>query len=109
MSLHKPRRELMSESLFPAQRSLLSAPALAERVLINYNLSSSPTCQFWRRSINDLYLAKARGTKFVLRISPTGWRSYEQLTAEINWVQILSSPTENFFKLNRISSSVSGK
>jgi len=84
----------MKQSSFPVQRSLLSAPALAERVLTNYDLSSSPICQFWRRGINDLYLVEAKGTKLVLRVCPTGWRSYEQLAAEIDLL--------NFLHRNRI-------
>ena len=57
---------------------------LAERVKNRYRLSGSPSCQFWRRSINDLYLVQDQERKFVLRISPTDWRSYEQLAAEID-------------------------
>jgi len=80
---------MMNESPFPVQRSLLSASALAERVLTRYSLSGSPTCQFWRRSINDLYLVKAGRVNLVLRVSPTGWRSYEHSTAEIDLLNSL--------------------
>ena len=58
----------MNEAIFPVQWSLLSASALAERVLPNYNLSSSVTCHFWRRSINDTYLVEAGDAKFDLCI-----------------------------------------
>lgn len=80
----------MNEPSFPVQRSLLSAPALAERVLLpNYDLPGSLTCRFWSRGINDLYLIEAEGVKLVLRISPTGWRSYEHLAAEIELLRFL--------------------
>jgi Ser/Thr protein kinase RdoA (MazF antagonist) len=79
----------MNGSVFPVQRSLLSVSALAEWASTNYNLPGSLTCQFWRRGINDLYLVKAKGTKLVLRISPTNWRSFEQLVAEMDLLSFL--------------------
>ena len=79
----------MNESPFPVQRSLLSAAALAERVLVGYELVGMPTCHFWRRSINDLYLVEAGGTKLVLRIAPANWRSLEQVAAEIDLLRYL--------------------
>jgi Ser/Thr protein kinase RdoA (MazF antagonist) len=79
----------MNESPFPVQRSLLSAPALAERALPNYGLSGSSTCRFWSRGINDLYLIETEGEKFVLRISPTDWRSYEHLVSEVELLRFL--------------------
>jgi Ser/Thr protein kinase RdoA (MazF antagonist) len=84
----------MNESSFPVQRSLLSAPALAGRVLANYDLCAPLTCQFWHRSINDQYLVRAGETKYVLRVSPTAWRPYEHLAAEIDLL--------NFLRQNRI-------
>jgi Ser/Thr protein kinase RdoA (MazF antagonist) len=80
----------MNRPFFPVNRSLLSAPALAEWVEKKYRLSGSPSCQFWRRSINDLYLVQDQERKFVLRISPTGWRSYKQLAAEIDLLFFLN-------------------
>jgi Ser/Thr protein kinase RdoA (MazF antagonist) len=74
----------MNGSFFPVKRSLLSASALAEWVKNRYRLPGFPSCQFWRRSINDLYLIQAHERKLVLRISPTDWRSYEHLAAEID-------------------------
>src|SRR5262245_45723001 len=76
-------------SFFPVQRSLLSAQALAERLLVNYPLPASPSCRFWARSINDTYLVEAGGDKFMLRVSPAGWRSYEQMSAEVDLLNFL--------------------
>ncbi len=80
---------MMNASPLPVQRSLLSASALAERVLTNYNLPGSPACHFWSRSINDTYLVTAGETKFILRVAPTGWRTYEHLAAEIDLLRFL--------------------
>lgn len=78
-----------NEAFFPVQRSLLSAPALAERVLANYTLPGPPRCHFWSRSINDTYRVEAGETKFMLRIAPAGWRSYEQVAAEVDLLNFL--------------------
>ena len=80
---------MQETSFFPVQRSLLAASALAEQVLSNYNLPGPVTCDFWHRSINDTYLVQAGNSKFMLRIAPTNWRSYENLEAEINLLQFL--------------------
>ena len=80
---------VMNELVFPVQRSLLSASGLVDRMLINYDLADPPTCQFWRRGINDLYMVNTGGTKLMLRICPTGWRSFEQLAAEIDLLNYL--------------------
>jgi Ser/Thr protein kinase RdoA (MazF antagonist) len=79
----------VNDSPFPVQRSLLSAAALTERVLANYDLPGSPACHFWRRSINDLYLVKAEGARFVLRVSPANWRSHQHLVVEIDLLNYL--------------------
>ncbi len=79
----------MTTSPFPVQRSLLSALALAERVLPKYDLPGRPTCQFWSRSINDTYLVKAGEARWTLRVSPTNWRTYEHLETEIALLQFL--------------------
>jgi len=79
----------MNTSPFPVQRSLLSVSALAEWVSANYNLPGSLTCQFWRRGINDLYVVRAKGIELVLRISPTDWRAFEHLAAEMDLLSFL--------------------
>jgi len=79
----------MNRSPFPVQRSLLSAPALAERVLTRYDLPGRPACQFWNRSINDTYLVTANQQKWMLRVSPVNWRTYGHLETEIELLQFL--------------------
>ena len=79
----------MNGSPFPVKRSQLLASALAEWAPANYGLPSSLSCQFWQRGINDLYLIQAQGRKLVLRISPTNWRSMEQIEAEVELLHFL--------------------
>lgn len=79
----------MNEAPFLVQRSILSASALAQEVLPLYNLPNSSSCHFWNHSINDTYLVKAGESKFMLRVSPTHWRSEEQLGAEIDLLHFL--------------------
>jgi Ser/Thr protein kinase RdoA (MazF antagonist) len=77
------------EALFPVERSLLSAQALNERVLSKYGLDQPITCNFWRRGINDGYLVRTGPRKLVLRVSPAGWRSWENLEAELDLLEYL--------------------
>jgi Ser/Thr protein kinase RdoA (MazF antagonist) len=79
----------MDSPHFPVQHSLLSAPALAEWLSANYDLPASPRCVFWSRSINDTYLVEAGPAKFMLRLAPAGWRSHEQVAAEIDLLHFL--------------------
>jgi Ser/Thr protein kinase RdoA (MazF antagonist) len=79
----------MNEMFFPVQWSLLSASALAQQILDVYALPTALSCHFWSRSINDTYRIRADETTFFLRVSPTGWRSYEHLSAEIELLHFL--------------------
>ncbi len=79
----------MVEDWFPVQHSLLSAAMLGERVLPQYELPGAAVCHFWSQSINDLYLVETPASRYFLRISPAGWRSEEQVLAEINLLQFL--------------------
>ncbi len=72
------------------QRSILSAPALGQRLSSLYDLPSPLTCQFWNHSINDSYLVRAGKTSFMLRVAPANWRSLEQLNAEIDLLHFLN-------------------
>src|SRR5262245_49462021 len=80
---------MMNEATPFIQRSILSGSALAKQILPSYNLPDSSTCHFWNHSINDTYLVKAGESKFMLRVSPTDWRSIEQLHAEIDLLNFL--------------------
>jgi len=71
------------------QRSILSPSALAEQVLSTYNLPADCMCRFWNHSINDTYLVQAGASKYILRISPTDWRTTEQINAEIELLNYL--------------------
>src|SRR5262245_26729180 len=80
----------MIEDLYiPVQRSLLSADALAERLLPDYDLPAGATCHFWHQSINDTYLVRAGDTRLMLRVAPANRRSREQMLAEIDLLRYL--------------------
>ena len=57
----------MEQPFFPVQRSILSAPALAERVLSRFELPGPAVCPFLQRGINDAYLVETQGDRFILR------------------------------------------
>jgi Ser/Thr protein kinase RdoA (MazF antagonist) len=79
----------MDDSRLQVQRSILSASALTHHVLSRYDLPDPIICEFWNHSINDTYLVKAGETKYFLRVSPTGWRTVDQINAEIELLKLL--------------------
>jgi Ser/Thr protein kinase RdoA (MazF antagonist) len=86
---YNPLASHMNEAKPLVQRSILSASALTQQVLPLYDLPGSTTCHFWHHSINDAYLVGAGASRFMLRVSPTRWRSQEQLGAEIDLLHFL--------------------
>jgi Ser/Thr protein kinase RdoA (MazF antagonist) len=70
-------------------RSLLSAAALADRLLPAYDLPTGATCAFWSQSINDTYLVRAGDQRWMLRIAPAGRRSLAQHDAELDLLRYL--------------------
>lgn len=79
----------MNEGTASVQRSILSAHGLVQQVLPRYDLPTPITCDFWNHSINDTYIVQAGESKYMLRISPTDWRSMDQLGAEIDLLHFL--------------------
>lgn len=79
----------MDRPVFPVQRSILAAPALAERILPRFDLPGPAICRFWQRSINDAYLVEMEGARFILRVSPANWRSHAHVAAEVDLLRFL--------------------
>ena len=80
----------MSDSPLSVQRSQLNAQAVAGWLASHYALPTPLTCQFWHRSINDVYLVQAAAHRFILRVSPAGWRDEASLVAEVALLQFLA-------------------
>ena len=81
--------EALNTAFFPIERSVLSADALAARVLPNYHLDGAEHCQFLNRGLNDTYLVRVGDVQAILRVYVAGWRSQEQILAELHLLNLL--------------------
>lgn len=80
----------MNSPFFPVQQSILSAQALALQVLPTYSFKSPITCELFNRGVNHIYLVRSGESKCILRISRTGWRTYEQIAGEVDFLNFLA-------------------
>jgi len=70
-------------SKFPVCSSVLSPEALVEQVLPGYALPESLHCRLISRSMNDVYHVAAGAETFFMRVTGHGWRSREEVAAEV--------------------------
>ncbi|MGQ0829659.1 MAG: phosphotransferase [Bacteroidota bacterium] len=77
---------------FPVEYSSLSAKALLQLVINNYNFSNNSSITFLKRGFNDTYLIDSDDSKYVLRVYKFNWRSFESIETEI---QLLNYLNEN--------------
>jgi Ser/Thr protein kinase RdoA (MazF antagonist) len=68
---------------FPVQDSVLSAQAIAERVLPAYGLASPYTCRFYRKGICDTYQIESAAGGFYLKVYRAGRRSLLDVREEV--------------------------
>jgi len=71
--------------MFPATDSIVSAHALLEQVLPLYDLGIISRCRLHHRGLNDTYKveSKAEGETYFLRVYRAGWRSRDEIEAEL--------------------------
>ena len=73
----------MQGSQFPVQSSVLSPSGLVARVLPHYALPEPMLCRLIARGVNDTYQVTAGADTFYLRVSIHGWRTRDELEAEL--------------------------
>jgi Ser/Thr protein kinase RdoA (MazF antagonist) len=71
----------------PVTHSLLSPAALVEHVLSGYDVGRVLHCRLYMHNLNDTYFVWTDGGRYVLRVSRTGWRTDEQICAELDAVE----------------------
>lgn len=74
---------------FPVSSATLSASALAQLVIENYNLSQNCSCRLFRTGMNHTYFITDNDTKYVLRVYCHNWRSKSEIEEEIKLLQLL--------------------
>ncbi len=77
--------------MFPTRDSNLQADALAHEVLAHYPIGEITRSRFHARGLNDTYKIETKGgTSYFLRIYRAGWRTREQIEAELGVLQHLA-------------------
>ncbi|MGA0198330.1 MAG: phosphotransferase [Prochlorotrichaceae cyanobacterium] len=79
----------MARDTFPVLYSTLSAQALIDRVLSEYDLGLIKSCQFWNRGISDIYRVETQASTYILRVSHAHWRSTTEVAFELEWLDFL--------------------
>ncbi len=68
---------------FPTSYSVLNDDALGRWISTAYDLSATPTCRLISLSLNDVYQVVAGHQRSYLRIYRHGWRTQEEIDAEL--------------------------
>ena len=68
---------------FPVQYSTLSSKALQERILQNYPFKKILLCEYLYRGMNDNYLVRDTGAKYILRVYRHNWRKQRDIESEL--------------------------
>jgi len=76
-------------SFFPASHSILSAESLISFLEKKYSFKGKSNCKLIKNWVNDSYLISDNLNRYILRIYRHGWRSREEVQAEINVVLLL--------------------
>lgn len=74
---------------FPVSSSILSAKHLTSFLQEKYRLSPDTHCQILKSGINDTYKVSDGGSIFVWRVYSLGWRSREEISEELKFLQQL--------------------
>lgn len=74
---------------FPVRHSILDPDALAGWLLATYRLREPLLCQFYRRSMSDVYRVSARDGSYVLKVYMHGRHARPQVEAEVRFLNDL--------------------
>jgi Ser/Thr protein kinase RdoA (MazF antagonist) len=70
-------------SFFPVTFSILSAEALLAEVARIYAVDAPQTCQLLQRGLNDTYLVRTQGDRYIARVYRAGWRTWSEIAYEL--------------------------
>jgi len=75
--------------ILPVTYSLISSKALQEELIPLYSLPKESKVLFLYQGIHDTYLVQGSLSKFILRIYRAGWKTFEQVKAELQLLLFL--------------------
>lgn len=70
---------------------MLDAEALARELGSRYVFDGPPACQLLYRGMNDIYIVHDAARRYALRAWRTGWRSLDNVTYELEFLDFLQS------------------
>ena len=73
----------------PVRHTIPAPPALAAIATREWHLPEPVGCTLWRRRLADVYLLRARGDAFVLKLYRAHYRPVEQIEAELQYAKHL--------------------
>jgi len=74
---------------FSVISSILSSSDIAAFVQDKYSLTTSTTCNLLKTGINHTYRIDSENESFIFRIYSYNWRTKEEITEELNLLQLL--------------------
>ncbi|PIQ20957.1 MAG: aminoglycoside phosphotransferase [Cytophagales bacterium CG18_big_fil_WC_8_21_14_2_50_42_9] len=74
---------------FSVISSILSSLDIAKFVRDKYSLTASTTCKLLKTGINHTYRIDSKNESFIFRIYSYNWRTKEEITEELNLLQLL--------------------
>jgi Ser/Thr protein kinase RdoA (MazF antagonist) len=80
-----------SAEILQVTYSTLSPDALTRQILSGYPLDEPIQCEYMYRGLNDNYLVRDAGTRYVLRVYRHNWRDLRDIEAEVELIQFLKS------------------
>ncbi|MGB3946955.1 MAG: phosphotransferase [Bacteroidia bacterium] len=81
----------MKSECFPVDYSTLSASALLNTVVSNYDLPLATSIAFLKRGFNDTYLINTGIKKYILRVYKYQWRSLASIETELKLINTLNA------------------
>jgi Ser/Thr protein kinase RdoA (MazF antagonist) len=75
---------------FPVEYSTLSATALLQLIVRQYNLERDANIVFLKRGFNDTYLITSGTKKFILRVYKCDWRTLDDIQTELKLLLYLN-------------------
>lgn len=79
----------MTEAL-PASHSILCTTSLSSYVERHYDIGQVSECKFLNHGLNDTYLVKSSGGKFILRVYHLNWRTKSDIAYELDVIAHLA-------------------
>ncbi|MBA4055409.1 MAG: homoserine kinase, partial [Marivirga sp.] len=74
---------------FPVTYSLVSSVTIENELISLYKLPETSRVVFLHQGLNDTYLISSVNEQFILRIYRTGWKSIDDVSAELELLLLL--------------------